>query len=662
MEKVFDGTITEFKGPNSQPHWIPKREDIMTLGKQLWLVISLLLVSAFAGSFIFSSLSTRNYVEQQLAVKNTDTANALALTISHYEKEEALVATFLATQFDMGHFQHISLTPVSGEPFVFEADAGSASAGAPDWFKALLPLTSPKATARVMEGWREYGVLQVASDKESAYQLLWSNVQKTLMWLFTLIVFVAIAARYLVRTITRPLDDVVKQAESIGRQQFIEAEEPDTDELRRVVRAMNRLSQKIKRLLATEKQHVERLRTSLQSDDLTGLANRKVFMQTLEELLSNGSADQEHGLLMLRIINLAEINQRFGRKQTDQLLQRLADALRQTATTNAAQPKALPARLNGSDFVVLFHGKPDFEQLLPEVNNALQAITAFSTEQLPIVMAAEYLQGDAQREQVMIRADNLLAKAEVEWPTQPWLLASERQQTDAQSVDQWRDLLYDALDAEKTALGVSRLYSTSGELASEDVNIKLVTPNGELSALQFRPWARRFGLESEFDQRLLTDALARLAKNPELRINIRLSREAVSSVNFLSAISTQLKHSPDQVHRLTLAIKESAALADPESFASFARVVSELGSRAALVDSSATFLSSDLLPSLGLAFIHLDTNLTTDLTANSKEELFLQRICSVAHSVGMKVFIDEPGPEEKQQAEQCGVDGFRTPG
>lgn len=632
----------------------------MTLGKQLWLVISLLLVSAFAGSFIFSSLSTRNYVEQQLAVKNTDTANALALTISHYEKEEALVATFLATQFDMGHFQHISLTPASGEPFVFEADSGSASAGAPDWFKALFPLTSPKATARVMDGWREYGVLQVASDKESAYQLLWSNVQKTMMWLLTLIIFVAIAARYLVRTITRPLDGVVKQAESIGRQQFIEAEEPDTDELRRVVRAMNRLSQKIKGLLATEKQHVERLRTSLQSDDLTRLANRKVFMQTLEELLSNGSADQEHGLLMLRIVNLAEINQRFGRKQTDQLLQRLADALRQTATTNAAPLKALPARLNGSDFVVLFHGKPDFEQLLPEVNNALQAITAFSTEQLPIVMAAEYLQGDAQRAQVMIRADNLLAKAEVEWPTQPWLLASERQQTDARSVDQWRDLLYDALDAEKTALDVSRIYCTNGELASEDANINLVTPDGELSALQFRPWARRFGLESEFDQRLLTDALTRLTANPALRLNIRLSREAVSSVNFLSAISTQLKHSPDQVHRLTLAIKESTALADPESFASFARVVSELGSRAALVDASASYLSSDLLPSLGLAFIHLDTNLTADITANSKEELFLQRICSVAHSVGIKVFIDEPGPEEKQQAEQCGVDGFRA--
>ncbi|MDR9426193.1 MAG: LapD/MoxY N-terminal periplasmic domain-containing protein [Marinobacter sp.] len=632
----------------------------MTLGKQLWLVISLLLVSAFAGSFIFSSLSTRNYVEQQLAVKNTDTANALALTISHYEKEEALVATFLATQFDMGHFQHISLTPVSGEPFVFEAGSGSASAGAPDWFKALFPLSSPKATARVMDGWREYGVLQVASDKESAYQLLWSNVQKTLMWLLTLIVFVAIAARYLVRTITRPLDGVVKQAESIGRQQFIEAEEPDTDELRRVVRAMNRLSQKIKGLLATEKQHVERLRTSLQSDDLTRLANRKVFMQTLEELLSNGPADQEHGLLMLRIVNLAEINQRFGRKQTDQLLQGLADILRKTATANAAPEEALPARLNGSDFVVLFHGKPDFEQILPEVNRALASIKDFSTEQLPIVMAAEYLQGDAQRAQVMIRADNLLAKAEVEWPTQPWLLASERQQTDARSVDQWRSLLHDALAAENTALDVAGVYDTAGELACEDLNIKLVTPDAELSALQFRPWARRFGLESEFDQRLLTDALARLAKNPELRINIRLSREAVSSVNFLSAISTQLKHSPDQVHRLTLAIKESTALADPESFASFARVVSELGSRAALVDASAAFLSSDLLPSLGLAFLHLDTNLTTDLTANSKEELFLQRICSVAHSVGMKVLIDEPGPEEKQQAEQCGVDGFRA--
>ncbi len=632
----------------------------MTLGKQLWLVISLLLVTAFAGSFIFSSLSTRNYVEEQLALKNRDTANALALTISHYEKEEALVATFLATQFDMGHFRYIALTPVSGEPFVFEADDQPANGGSPEWFKRLLPLTSHKATARVMDGWREYGVLTVASDRESAYQLLWSNVQKTLMWLLTLIALVAIAARYLVRTITKPLNGVVEQAEAIGRQQFIEAKEPDTDELRRVVQAMNRLSQTIKSLLASERQHVEALRSSLQTDDLTGLANRKVFMQSLEDRLNEGAAEQEHGLLMLRILGLADINQRFGRKQTDQLLQDLANVLREVNENTDSHDKALPARLNGSDFVVLFSSKPDFKALLSTISESLKRITSFSPDQLPIVMAAEHLRGDAQRAQVMIQADSLLAQAEVDWPKRPWLLATDSPKTDARSVDQWRDLLTHALDNQEVALDASVIRDTNGHLVSNDLTISLCNGEERLNAAQFRPWARRFGLESDVDRQLLTLALSELADNTGRHASVRLSREAISDVNVLSAVSEQLQQAPDQVRHLTLAIKESAALAEPERFASFTRVVSELGARVALVDASAAFLSSDLLPSLGLDYLHLDDSLTAELAANSQEALFLQRICSVAHSVGMRVYIDGVSDEQKHQAKQCGVDGFRT--
>jgi len=632
----------------------------MTLGKQLWLVISLLLVTAFAGSFIFSSLSTRNYVEEQLALKNRDTANALALTISHYEKEEALVATFLATQFDMGHFRYVSLTPVSGEPFVFEADNQATDGDAPEWFKRLLPLTSHKATARVMDGWREFGVLTVASDRESAYQLLWSNVQKTLMWLLTLIVFVAIAARYLVRTITKPLNGVVEQAEAIGRQQFVEAEEPNTDELGRVVRAMNRLSRTIKNLLASEKKHVEALRASLQTDDLTGLANRKVFMQTLEDRLSSGSAEQEHGLLMVRILQLADINQRFGRKQTDQLLQGLAKVLTEASAKNDSHGEALPARLNGSDFVVLFSGKPDFKALLPSISDSLASITSFSPDPLPIVMAAEYLRGDAQRAQVMIQADSLLAQAEVDWPKQPWLLATDAPATDARSVDQWRELLTHALDETDVALDVSVIQDNDGNPVTEDLTIALCNGEERLSATQFRPWARRFGLESDVDRQLLTLALSELARNPGQHASVRLSREAISDVNVLSAVSEQLQQATDQVQRLTLAIKESAAFAEPERFASFTRVVSELGARVALVDASAAFLSSDLLPSLGLEYLHLDDSLTAELAANSQEALFLQRICSVAHSVGMRVYIDGVSDDQKYQAKQCGVDGFRS--
>ncbi|TVP55905.1 MAG: EAL domain-containing protein [Halomonadaceae bacterium] len=634
----------------------------MTLGKQLWLLISLLLISAFLGSFVFSSLSIRSYVEEQLILKNTDTANALALTISHTEKDPALIKTFMATQFDLGHFRHISLTPLDGDAIVFEADANPFQQPVPDWFRAMLPLSSPVAAARVMDGWGEFGILRVASDTDSTYQLLWNNIQRTLLWLLALLLVVTVAARFLVRTITGPLEGVVKQAESIGRQQFVEAKEPNTDELRRVVRAMNQLSQRVKNLLATERKSVETLRKSLQFDEVTGLANRKVFMQSLEQLLDEAPAEQEHGLLMFRVLNLIELNQRLGRKKTDQLLAAVAGVLAGHEAPSGAPHKVVAARLNGSDFALLIHGRPDYEVLIPHLNNAFDALAhqlPEGTPRLPLIMAADILKGDDQRETVMTHVDGLLAQSEMNWPEQNWVVSESRLTDYALSVDQWRTLLTEALHSDNLVLGTVRISDTADNTLLEELTLTIHTPERAIPAAHFRPWVRRFGLEEVFDQRLFSQALQQLAAKPEQQLSIRLSRNAISSISFLASITDSLKRYPSQCQRLTLAIRESAAITEPAQFASFTRMVSELGARVGLVDASAEFLSSDMMPSLGLSFIHLDPNLTMNMTNDGKEELFLQRICSVAHAVGMKVIIDAPEAQQKQQALQCGVDGFR---
>lgn len=635
----------------------------MKLSKQLWLLISLLLVTAFVGSFMFSSLNIRNYVEEQLQLKNSDTANALALTISQSEKDRALIETFMATQFDMGHFRHISLEPVSGEPIVFQAGANTAEQQAPGWFQALLPLDSPTASARIMSGWNEYGLIRVSSATDDAYELLWSTVQRTLMWLLFLLVLVAVAARYLVRTITGPLDGVVRQAEAIGNQQFIEGEEPNTDELRRVARAMNRLAAKVKAMLARERNHVEDLRFALQHDELTGLPNRKVLMQSLEQLLSEGSAEDQHGLLLLRVLSLNELNQRLGRKGADDFLCQVAEVLQeQQDSTHDNGGTALAARLNGSDFALLFHDRPDLHQLVEVLNHKLDAINQQTLDEnrpLPVIMAGEWIRGDEQRASVMIRVDALLAKAELEWPEQNCLLSEATQETDARSVDQWRSLLTGALANERTRLTASPVYSPDGDYRFEDLTAELSTEEGDIPISQFGPWARRFGLESEFDQQLLTAAIGYLEEDSQRQVAVRLSQEALDSVAFVSAMTGQLRHSPELASRLTLAIRETAAFANVEKFTDFSGLVTRFGCRVALVDASTTFLASDLLPTLGLSFIHLDSNVASALDQDQEEALFIQRVCSVAHSVGMTVIMDEMTGDQNRRATQCGVDGFR---
>ena len=46
----------------------------MSLIKKLWIAIVILMVLAFAGSFVASTITAKNYLQQQLQMKNIDNA------------------------------------------------------------------------------------------------------------------------------------------------------------------------------------------------------------------------------------------------------------------------------------------------------------------------------------------------------------------------------------------------------------------------------------------------------------------------------------------------------------------------------------------------------------------------------------------------------------
>ena len=65
----------------------------MSLTKQLWLAIGLVMAIAFGGSMLVSVLSARHYLQQQLQVKNIDNATSLALALSQLDKDYRVVTT-----------------------------------------------------------------------------------------------------------------------------------------------------------------------------------------------------------------------------------------------------------------------------------------------------------------------------------------------------------------------------------------------------------------------------------------------------------------------------------------------------------------------------------------------------------------------------------------
>ncbi|CAM5191581.1 LapD/MoxY N-terminal periplasmic domain-containing protein [Alishewanella longhuensis] len=255
----------------------------MSLIKQLWVVITVVLILAFVSSFLLVATVREVIFSEQLNIKNIDNANMLALSISQLEKDPTLIELLLAAQLNTGDYQKIALILANGETFlVKEYESAVAKAVCQDWLSTLVPLNVWPGVAQIQDGWQQFGTLYVESHSRFAQQALWQSTSQMFFWFAVVALFSGALGSLILKVITRPLDDVVAQAEAIGGRRFITSNEPKTLEFGRVVRAMNLLSLRVRNMLEAENKRLDEMRTKFQLDELTGLSNRTTFMAALD--------------------------------------------------------------------------------------------------------------------------------------------------------------------------------------------------------------------------------------------------------------------------------------------------------------------------------------------------------------------------------------------
>ncbi len=633
----------------------------MSLFKQLFIAICVLMLVNFTGSFLVSVESSREQQVNQLRAHAQDAATALGLSLSPHVNDVAMIELMVSSIFDSGYFESIRVVdPANGELLV-ERVGAPVSGEAPQWFARLVDLAPARGDAIVSDGWRQAAQVQVISHPLFAVGKLWQSALGNLLWLALSGVFCVALGVLLLKRQLRPLDYMVEQSNAIARREFLSLPElPKTPEFRRVVNAMNQMVGKLKALFAEEAARSEVLRAEAYQDSLTGLANRRYFDLQLHARLSVEEQACSGFLLLLRLNDLAGLNQRLGGQRTDQLLKAVAELLQQSS-----QGRFVLARNRGGEFAILAAGleRGEAQQLAEDLERTLLSLQQTgASDCLPVAHIGLTAFAPGDEPQDLYRAlDAALAQAASQ--AQPnWAFSTALAST--QAVDErqnWYRLLDQALEQGRLQLFFQPVVA-AGEperVLHHKVLARVLDEQGKLLAAgRFLPWLERFGWSSRLDLAMLEQVLQQMAGHTAT-VALSLSGHMVREPQALARLYELLQQHRHLGPRLSLELDEDQ-LPDQAELEVLTQRLRSLGFSLGLQHFGGRFSMIGNLAKLGLAYLKVDGSYIRAIDQENDKRLFIEAMQRAANSIDLPLIAERVETEgEWQVLRAMGIEGVQ---
>jgi len=636
----------------------------MSLFKQLLIAICLFLVVAFSGSFMVSLESSRTQYVNQLRSHAQDAATALALSLTPNIDDPAMVELMVSSIFDSGYYASIRVVDVATGKTIVEREGIPEVGNVPGWFVKLIGLEPAGGDAIVSRGWEQAARVEVLSHPMFAVAKLWQSALGSLGWLLICGALSAVLGALLLRRQLKPLDYMVKQSHAIARREFLSLPElPRTPELRRVVQAMNQMVEKLKALFQEQAERSEKLRTESYQDNLTGLANRRYFEMQLNDRVSNPEQASSGYLLLLRVKDLAGLNQRLGGQRTDQLLQAVGEQLLREC---AKYPEThnLVTRIRGGEFAVLAPGlvKGEALQLAQNLESALASLHATGATDVASVASiglAPFAHGDAPQA-VLGLADQALAQAEAQGESS-WACLDHGAVSIGDDHHAWHTLLDQALSQQRFELYFQPVVATGDtrQVLHYKVLSRLLDEQGQtIAAGRFLPWLERFGWTSRLDWLMLELVLKQMIEHQD-SLALNLSAATLADPQALNRVFDILRQHPHLGARLTLEIGEEQ-LPEQAVLEQLTRQLRDLGFSLSLQRFGGRFSMIGNLARLGLAYLKIDGSYIRAIDQETDKRLFIEAIQRAAHSIDLPLIAERVETEgELQVIREMGLYGVQ---
>lgn len=642
----------------------------MTLLRQLVLVIVVLFVLLFAGTFAISVHNTQNYLSEQLKTISQDTATSLGLTLSpHFATNEmVIVESMISAVFDSGYYREVKIDAIDGKTLV-ERIAPVRIEAVPAWFINLFPLETPRGEALIMAGWQQAGTIFVSASPGHAYVTLWSNSIESFWWFLGSSIVTFLLGVLSLHFVLRPLRAVEEQAKAICDRQFpVQTRRPWTLELRSVVDAMNRMTTKVKEMFDEQAVAMERMRAENYRDHVTGLANRRYFDMQLRYLIGHDDRFATGALVLLELKDLKQLNEREGFARVDALLEGLGRLIEeQCAALTGVEHFA--AHIAGADFAVVLGDvtEKDVEDFTGQLMQALPRLHDKGLiDTLDIAHAGVALYQGQSIGEFLAEADTALRGAQTKGAN-AWQIhrGSGDAVKQSHSASEWSNILRRILD-EKRAMLFTQAVRQAGPdevINHYEVLLRIVDDSGAVvPAGVFIPMAKRLGLVQDFDRLVVGEVIAHLRQGNRLGgpVAINLFPNSIRDQAFVDWLLDELRQQPAVAAQLIFEIAEYGAVEDLAALREWVNRIRTTGARTSIDHFGKGFASFGYLCETRIDCLKIDGSFITDIMDSKDHRFFVESVIKIAH--GLDIVVVAEAVEDEPTAElltTLGIDALQ---
>jgi diguanylate cyclase (GGDEF)-like protein len=392
----------------------------------------------------------------------------------------------------------------------------------------------------------------------------------------------------------------------------------------------------------TERKRAEmRLAFMSHHDGLTGLPNRNLLRQRLDEVLAHTRRTGEKvAVLFLGLDNFKGVNDTLGHGIGDKLLRGVARRLR----SSLREEDAL-ARLNSDEFAIIQTGINRPEDVVLLARRLLDAVgETYLLDGHSVVIGASIgiamapSDGD-ESERLLKNADMALSRAKndsrgtfsfFESGMDARAQARRKIEIDLRSAiqdDQLRPFYQPLIDLK------------TGRITGCEALVRWPhAERGMISPADFIPVAEDTGLINALGTQILRRACTEAARWPdEVRVAVNLSPLQFRVGNLLSVVMDALKHSGLPPRRLELEITETLLLEKSNQVLATLHALRALGVRISMDDFGTGYSSLSYLRSFPFDKIKIDQSFVRDLGSNRDAQAIVRSIISLGMGLGVTI-------------------------